>query len=117
MQPDEEEIIGNLFLGFVQTGLLLTRIDRQTERKDKDRLTNSATRFGEILPYWPKFKLIWQSFEGLLSIWQILYPFGRMFIVVNSSTMKKLICHLVTLQSRTKGGNMYMERRGRSRRR
>ena len=26
-------------------------------------------RFGEISPFWPKFKLIWQHFEGLLSIW------------------------------------------------
>ena len=28
----------------------------------------SVTRFGEISPFWPKFKLIWQHFEGLFSI-------------------------------------------------
>ena len=33
--------------------------------KDED----SVTRFGEISPFWPKFKLIWQNFEGLFSIW------------------------------------------------
>ena len=31
----------------------------------------SVSSFGEISPIWPKFKLIWQHFEGgLFSIWQ-----------------------------------------------
>ena len=27
-------------------------------------------RFAKISPFWPKFKLIWQHFEGLFIIWQ-----------------------------------------------
>ena len=30
----------------------------------------SVTRIGEISPFWPKFKLICEHFEGLFSIWQ-----------------------------------------------
>ena len=57
-----------------------------------------VTKFGKISPFWPKFKLIWQNFEGLFGIWQnlivlsqLFYAFGLTFIDVNSHIMKKSI--------------------------
>ena len=31
---------------------------------------SSVTGFGEISPFWQTFKIIWQYFEGLFSIWR-----------------------------------------------
>ena len=44
-------------------------------------IASSVARFGEILPFWHKFKLKWQYLEGLFSIW---HNFG--------STLANYVC-------------------------
>ena len=49
----------------------------------------SVTRFCEISPLWQNFKRLWQSLNGLSSIWQIFYSFRQNFSVLHGQILKK----------------------------
>ena len=57
--------------------------------------TGSVTRFGEILPLWPIFKIFGNIFKVYLvvgkvfsSLWYNLYAFGQIFIAENGQILK-----------------------------
>ena len=55
------------FSGFGKMAAFTTQVVFPIRRM-QETIRSSVTRFGEISPFWPKFKLIWQHFEGLFSI-------------------------------------------------
>ena len=66
--------------------------------------TGSVTRFGEILPLWPIFKIFGNIFKVYLvvgkvfsSLWYNLYAFGQIFIAENGQILKAQSGRLVTL--------------------
>ena len=55
-------------------------------------ICDSVTRFGKISPLWQNFKTLWESLEGLFSIWHNCKPtyFGKhLFKVANFHCCKR----------------------------
>ena len=104
---------------FGQTRLLYTNISKghfqsvkgnwfsTTYRKWCTSLPSSVTRFGEIPPLWPIFKIFSNIFKVYLvlgkvfsSLWYNLYTFGQIFIAENGKMLKTQSGRLVTLLPR-----------------
>ena len=64
-----------------------------------------VTRFGKILPLWPKENNLWYPLYGLFSVWQHFDPtlvkryvvFAPIFIVVNGKILKIIWSHCLAL--------------------